>query len=92
MAKQYKYTLYRESGVVSSWVQDKMKLEELQEQVGGYIEMPPRDFWTEIPNARANVYIDEEGKMKGKKPNQHFKATSWGDYLAGNVLVEEVAK
>jgi hypothetical protein len=92
LAKQYKYTLYEEDGMTRSWIQNKMELAELQVQVRGDIEMPPRDFWPNLKNARSRVYINETGKLEGMKRNRTFPVTPWGDYLAGPVLVEEVAK
>lgn len=61
-------------------------LEELQEAVGGYIELlvlPCGDF----------LYLDEEGKLKGKPLNK--RATLLGrsagiastDYIVGDVIV-----
>ncbi len=90
MTKEYRYTLVAEDGSKKTWAQKKMNLDELQGQVRGDIEMPPRDFWPNIENGHANVYSNELAKLEGMGRNLGFPVTPWGDYLSGPVLVEEV--
>ena len=65
----------------------------LQEVVGGLIQaVPLPDFIGD--NERATLYVNEEGKFSGDKPN--MRATDfmvpgiglfWGDYVAGDAVV-----
>lgn len=68
-------------------------LEELQKEVGGYLEVIPH-FHT-YQKRRCVAYCDEEGKMKGKPVNARATldwagaspVNSLGDVLVGNVVV-----
>jgi hypothetical protein len=53
-------------------------LDELQQIVGGLIQSIPH--WVEHENRRAEVYCDEEGRLKGKQRN-HRATAMWQKVL-----------
>ena len=78
-------TLYEPSGRDSDYVPrngKKFTLEELQALVGGYIEM------IRIPGdaGKRVLFVDEEGKLKGLKPNVRASHLA-GQLIVGNALL-----
>lgn len=93
MKKQYVYTLYGASGdddILELSPREKMTLEELQEAVGGYIEILPSEYYKHKGWGRCTVYVDEEGKFKGKPRNNFFKDLGEGFFVVGTALREQV--
>lgn len=87
-----KVILIKTDGTVTETEQDKSpSLEQLQEMVGGYIEVVP--MFNDHRGEECVVYCDEEGKIKNKRYNQ--TATEWwndcntigGDALVGDVVI-----
>lgn len=66
MAKTYPYTIYRTDGEIDNLILPKpATLTELQEWVGGYIEL------TYLPDGRSAV-VNEEGLLLKLSQNPHF--------------------
>tara|TARA_R100001463_G_scaffold120830_2_gene176983 strand:- start:263 stop:523 length:261 start_codon:yes stop_codon:yes gene_type:complete len=66
----------------------ELTLEEMQELVGGYIQV------LTSKDGKADIVIDEEGKLKSKSPN--FEATKlwlgdnrdeWYDIIVGDAII-----
>jgi hypothetical protein len=77
----------------------KLSLEELQKEVGGYIEIVKGKFEGQV----INMFIHEEGKIYGKPVNiwaticfnEALGITDpdkWVDVIAGDVIVEKRVK
>lgn len=101
--KLYEYTIYKEDGTIEEVApRGQMTLSELQEVVGGRIELVPRHFTKGKINHRFNVFCNEEGKFNGSIQNPHFEpyhldasetitGEPWDDYITGVVVVERPA-
>lgn len=68
---------------------DPLALEDLQEKVGGYIQV----LYFQDGTGRLMV-INEEGKFEGLQPNEKASVIAWeqvgiarGDYIAGNAII-----
>ena len=59
------------------------ELSTLQEAVGGYIE--------HVPSETADIFVDEEGLLKGKELNQAGSILA-GTPLVGDVVVAELGE
>lgn len=58
----------------------KNTLENFQKIVGGYIEAVP--YWPDTV-----IIVNEEGKLKGLKPNFYMGAFPYGDLIVGTAIV-----
>jgi len=87
----YRYTILRVNGIVDQFESPKLSLEALQQQVGGRIELlaRPQDYGIGIAGV---VYINEDGKRLELPVNTLCKISSYGDFIVGNVLIEEKIK
>jgi hypothetical protein len=91
-----KLTIIKADGTVETKEVAKLKLDDLQEGVGGFIETVP--YLDRYEDAKCVAFCDEEGKLKRKPINE--KATAiWyddigqpvGDYLVGDVVIVQGA-
>lgn len=91
---KYQLTKYRTNGEVAQWqLSDKPDLYTLQGEVSGFIEVVPLRFRSGLlktyeHSSHAEVYCNEEGKMRGLKVNP-FIETNGYDYIVGDILVVE---
>lgn len=86
-----------EKDVISIERDEPFTLEEMQELVGGYVQVIPiprlNMAYAEINIDEKDLLmlIDEEGKMKGSKPNMAgtiiLQANGYMDYAVGNVVI-----
>lgn len=93
MAQLYKYTTYLTDGTKKvSKPRPKMSLKELQEAIGGYIEIVPRDYYKHQKWGRVTVYVDEDGRWKRPRPavNPFFVELSLGYNIVGIALKEQI--
>lgn len=94
---KYQLTQIKTDGTCHRWVQDKKPaLDELQEAVGGLIDVAPECYW-EQPALKnictgeiSDVWCNDEALLVDEpKPNLFFEPAPWGDRLYGDVLVVE---
>ena len=75
------YIINTNGNVVKKCFNDKDMLEELQNEVGGYIET--LTFLRE----KIVVIVNEEGKLLGLPPNCYIKSKHYTELLVGNVII-----
>lgn len=83
----YKYKILKTDGSIEEYKTEKLSLDSLQFNVGGFIQVLPRpeDFGIKTTGT---VYVNEDGKNLGLTPNPLVAPSSY-DVLVGNILVEE---
>lgn len=83
----YKYKVLKADGSIEEFTTEKLSLDALQFNVGGFIQVLPRpeDFGIKTTGT---VYVNEDGKNLGLTPNPLVAPSSY-DVLVGNILVEE---
>lgn len=84
----YKYKILKADGSIEEFkLSDKLSLEGLQRNVGGFIERlaRPEDFGIKTTGT---VYVNEDGKNLNLPANPLVAPSSY-DVLVGNILVEE---
>lgn len=83
----YKYKLLKADGSIEEFKTEKLGLDSLQFNVGGFIQVLPRpeDFGIKTTGT---VYVNEDGKNLGLLPNPLVAPSSY-DKLVGNILIEE---
>lgn len=94
---KYKLTQIKTDGTVVGWTQaHKPKLDQLQEAVGGLIDVAPECYWEQraLKNLCRgdiiDVWCNDEALLVDEpKPNLFFEPAPWGDRLYGDVLVVE---
>lgn len=71
-----------------------MTLPELQEAVGGHIELVPKAYYRHHKWGRCNVFVNETARLEhpDAKANPFFKDLGDGFYIIGDALKEEVYK
>ncbi len=72
-----------------------MSLEELQAEVGGYIEIVPSDYYKQSKWGRCTIYVNENSRFDEAPRNPHFavlKDAIFGDTwdILGTALKEQV--
>lgn len=86
----YEYSIYKTDNTKEvETLQGRAELEQIQEWVGGYIEVVSPKFFPDQNMDLVTVYCNEEGKLKGLPVNPYFKPAPWGDQLLGNVVIEK---
>lgn len=83
----YKYKVLKADGSIEEFETEKLSLDALQFNVGGFIQVLPRpeDFGIKTTGT---VYVNEDGKNLGLPANPLLAPSSY-DVLVGNVLIEE---
>ena len=83
----YKYRILKADGSIEEFKTEKLGLDSLQFNVGGFIQVLPRpeDFGIKTTGT---VYVNEDGKNLGLLPNPLVAPSSY-DVLVGNILIEE---
>lgn len=83
----YKYKVLKADGSIEEYKTEKLSLDALQFNVGGFIQVLPRpeDFGIKTTGT---VYVNEDGKNLGLLPNPLVAPSSY-DVLVGNILIEE---
>ena len=83
----YKYKILKADGTIEEYKTEKLSLDALQFNVGGFIERLARPEIFGIETA-GDVYVNEDGKSLNLPVNPHVKSTEF-DVLVGNILIEE---
>lgn len=83
----YQYTILKTDGTVEKFKTEKLSLDSLQFNVGGFIERIARPELYGIKTT-GDVYVNEDGKILGLPANPHAPVTDF-DVLVGNILIEE---
>lgn len=83
----YKYKILKADGSIEEFKSEKLSLNALQFNVGGFIERlaRPEDFGIKTTG---DVYVNEDGKNLGLPANPLLAPSSY-DIIVGNVLIEE---
>lgn len=86
-----KLTTIHVDGTVTTKEYTKVKLEDLQREVGGYIQVIP--LFPRWEGKRCTAYCNEEGRLFGLKPNdratEHWRSERPHlDYLVGPVVIQ----
>lgn len=83
----YKYKILKADGSIEEFKTEKLSLDALQFNVGGFIERlaRPEDYGIKTTG---DVYVNEDGKNLGLLPNPLVAPSSY-DVLVGNILIEE---
>ncbi len=83
----YRYKILKADGSIEEFKTEKLSLESLQRNVGGFIQLLPRpeDFGIKTTG---DVYVNEDGKALNLLPNPLVAPSSY-DVLVGNILIEE---
>ena len=83
----YKYKILKTDGTVEEYKTEKLSLDALQFNVGGFIERLARPELFGIETT-GDVYVNEDGKSLNLPVNPHVNTTEF-DVLVGNILIEE---
>jgi hypothetical protein len=91
--KLYQYTRYLPDGKEEALTpRKKMSLEELQREVGGFIEVLPSTYYAHQKWGKCMVYVNEEGRFDVQnKRNPFFLEIMPNYYVVGMALKEEVS-
>ena len=83
----YQYKILKADGSIEEFKSEKLSLNALQFNVGGFIERlaRPEDFGI---RSKGDVYVNEDGKTLGLPVNPLLAPSSY-DVILGNVLIEE---
>ena len=97
-----KLTMIYQNGEVVPVETNKVKLEDMQKLVGGYIETVP--YFDTYEGEPCIAFCDEEGKLKGKARNitatdawyyglmsRGIPVEPFSDYLVGDILIVQGA-
>lgn len=83
----YKYKILKTDGSIEEYKTEKLSLDSLQFNVGGFIQLLPNPERFGIETT-GDVYVNEDGKSLKLPVNPHVKATDF-DVIVGNILIEE---
>lgn len=83
----YQYKILKADGSIEEFKSEKLSLNALQFNVGGFIERlaRPEDFGIKTTG---DVYVNEDGKNLNLPANPLVAPSSY-DVLVGNILIEE---
>lgn len=84
----YRYKILKADGTIEEYKTEKLSLDAIQFNVGGFIERLARQELFGIETT-GDVYVNEDGKLLGLPANPHATITDF-DVLVGNILIEEL--
>lgn len=83
----YQYTILKTDGTIEKFKTEKLSLDSLQFNVGGFIERLARPELYGI-KATGDVYVNEDGRNLNLAVNPHARNTEH-PLIVGNILIEE---